>query len=93
MWEDADGASPVSTRLRARDSNVPSANVVTEEESLGRGKCETAASGTREKSTASVENTVARGALAVPKSASKPKKQYFGNVRIFNATNATKCLR
>ena len=103
-WEDVaadNGASPVMTRtrLRVRATNAPSVNVdtITEEESLtlGRGKAGKGESSLQHNSTTSTSNSmplVAEPPMLNPitKSASKPKKQYFGNVRIFNAP---KCLR
>ena len=100
-WEKAaadNGASPVMTRtrLRVRPTNATSVTI-TEEESLtlGRVKCRAGESSLQHNSTATTNNPVPVVAEApmlnpITKSASKPKKQYFGNVRIFNAP---KCLR
>ena len=91
------GASPVSTGLRVRDTNAgaPTVSVFTEEESLAlprrASKRETDSSGfgARANCTLSAGSSTVTGGpfpVTISKSASKPKKQYFGNVRIFNAS-------
>ena len=106
VWDDASQASPVSTRPRVtvRDANVLSPDVVvtkvvTEEESLVGSCGTTAARGGRtkevEENTVSVGSTAAAvaGPLSAPSSMLKPKKQYFGNVRIFNVSKSSKSQR
>ena len=103
VWDDASQASsPVSTRprVRVRDVNVLSPDVVvtkivTEEDSLV-DSCSTTVeeSGTKEEeNTVSVCSTAVAGSLSPPSSTLKSKKQYFGNVRIFNASKSLKCQR